>query len=157
MSVHHTCWAAVDDDGVMERTPVKHLVEFEVEDARPIAGSTRWKLTTTRCDGTPLTVQVTATGRPTGLSAGRAFVAKVRPAPKPSPLLVPATGAVPAPRPPLARVAYPQVSLARGTGRTWVARCTHCPWEYTASRKADVELERDQHMHAHRTAKGVAS
>lgn len=151
----HTCWASVDEDdqGPVVREPTKHWTEFYVEDVRPVSGTTQWELVTTRCDGTPLRVRVTATGRPAGMSLGRLFVGKPhRENAPPRTLLTPTSAALPPAVTPLAYVAYPQASFARGIGRTWVTRCQHCPWEYTATRKTDVELERDQHLHAHRSA-----
>ncbi len=151
----HTCWARVDDDDqdTVIHPPTSHWAEFVVEDTAPVPGTTHWELVTTRCDGTKLRVRVTSTGRPTGLSLGRLFVGKAKDTtPVQSVLLTPAKDALP-PLVALAQVAYPQVSLARGVNRTYVARCMHCSWEYSATRKNDVALERDQHMHAHRIAR----
>ncbi len=151
----HTCWARVDeyDQDTVIRPPTSHWGEFVVEETAPVAGTTHWELVTTRCDGTSLRVRVTSTGKPTGLSLGKLFVGKPRTpaATTPGALLAPTKSALPSAE--LARVAHPQVSLARGAGRTYTARCIHCPWEYTATRKTDVQIERDQHLHAHRTAR----
>jgi len=147
MRVRHTCWAVQDDDGVMEHEPTRHWAELFVESVQPIAGTGHWHLITTRCDGTPLRIEVTATGKPAGFSKGGVFIAKP-PAPAPPPTPRRAT---------LSRVEHPQVSLSRGVGRTWVCRCVHCPWETTERTKAAAEIEREQHRHAHRVAKGSAS
>lgn len=47
----------------------------------------------------------------------------------------------------------PRVLIVNATGGRREARCTHCPWTYNNSVKADVEMQARYHRGQHRTGR----